>query len=136
MNSLNDIDTLTGSAGFADVISEYDWDETTRTVASATEQDVIRVLEKAEAGIQPLTPEEFGVLISPAAVPFLDRMALLSRKYTLERFGKTISLYIPMYVSNACANACIYCGFNHNNPFETGTDRGGMPCDKTARRFR
>jgi len=118
MNSLNDIDTLAGSAGFADVISKYDWDETTLAVASATEQDVIRVLEKAEAGIQPLTPEEFGVLISPAAVPYLDRMALLSRKYTLERFGKTISLYIPMYVSNACANACIYCGFNHNNPFE------------------
>ncbi len=43
-------------------------------------------------------------------------MAQLSHRYTLERFGKTISMYIPMYVSNACTNHCVYCGFNHNNP--------------------
>lgn len=43
-------------------------------------------------------------------------MAQLSHRYTLERFGKTISMYIPMYVSNACSNCCVYCGFNHNNP--------------------
>ncbi len=45
-------------------------------------------------------------------------MAALSRHFTAERFGKTISLYIPMYVGNACTNKCVYCGFNHDNPME------------------
>ena len=48
-------------------------------------------------------------------------MAQLSRRFTQERFGKTISMYIPMYVSNACTNKCVYCGFNHDNPFERTT---------------
>ena len=59
----------------------------------------------------------FMALISPAAAPYLEQMAALSHRYTLERFGKTISMYIPLYVSNACTNACVYCGFNHSNPF-------------------
>lgn len=45
-------------------------------------------------------------------------MARLSNRFTSERFGKTISLYIPMYVGNACTNKCVYCGFNHDNPFQ------------------
>ena len=60
-------------------------------------------------------------LISPAADPFLEQMAALAHRYTLERFGRTMSLYIPMYVSNACTNKCVYCGFNHDNPFARTT---------------
>ena len=103
--------------GFADEIDRYDWDEQVRLVEEATEADVRRVLAKAECNVKPLTPEEFAVLISPAADSCLERMAELSRRFTRERFGKTISLYIPMYVSNACTNKCVYCGFNHDNPF-------------------
>ncbi len=104
--------------GFADEIDRWSWEETGRAIMSATKEDVCRVLAKAESGRETLPPEDFGVLISPAATPYIESMARLSRKFTLERYGKTISLYIPMYVSNACANACVYCGFNHANPFE------------------
>lgn len=107
--------------GFAEIIDRYDWDETLRLVAEATPADVERVLAKAERNKKPLTPEEFAVLISEAADPYLERMAALSRHFTLERFGNTISMYIPMYVSNACTNKCVYCGFNHDNPFERTT---------------
>ncbi len=103
--------------GFADVISQYDWEETLDLVANASDTDVRRVLAKAERNAKPLSPEDFAILISEAADPYLEYMASLSRKYTLERFGNTISLYIPMYVSNACTNKCVYCGFNHDNPF-------------------
>ncbi|MDE5961418.1 MAG: 2-iminoacetate synthase ThiH, partial [Duncaniella sp.] len=68
-----------------------------------------------------LSVEDFMALISPAAEPFLEEMAQLSHRHTLERFGKTISMYIPMYVSNACTNHCVYCGFNHNNPLSRVT---------------
>lgn len=107
--------------GFADIIDQYDWDETVDLVANATESDVRRVLAKAAANRKPLTPEEFAVLISEAADPFLEQMAALSRRFTKERFGNTISLYIPMYVSNECTNKCVYCGFNHDNPFTRTT---------------
>lgn len=107
--------------GFADEIGNFDWNETIRIVENATEADVRRVLAKARRNVKPLTPEEFAILISPAADPFLEEMALLSRHFTLERFGKTISMYIPMYVSNACTNKCVYCGFNHDNPFTRTT---------------
>lgn len=107
--------------GFADVIDSYDWNRTVEDVESATDADVRRVLAKAARNVKPLTPEEFGILISPAADAHLEEMAQLSRHFTLERFGKTISMYIPMYVSNACTNKCVYCGFNHDNPLTRTT---------------
>lgn len=107
--------------GFADEIRNYDWEETVRLVDSATEADVRRVLAKARRNVKPLTADEYAILISPAADPFLEEMAALSQHFTLERFGKTISMYIPMYVSNACTNKCVYCGFNHDNPFTRTT---------------
>lgn len=102
--------------GFSDVIDSYSWDETTAHIASATEADVCRVLARARGGAT-LTPEEFGVLISTAASPMLEQMAEMSRVITRRRFGNTMSMYIPMYVSNACTNKCVYCGFNHDNKF-------------------
>lgn len=107
--------------GFADIIDQYEWDDTISMVENASAEDVKRVLLKARRNHTALTPEDFAILISEAADPFLEEMAALSRHFTLERFGKTISLYIPMYVSNECTNKCVYCGFNHDNPFTRTT---------------
>lgn len=104
--------------GYADIIDQYDWDEQIALVENATPEDVDRVLAKARRNVKPLTPEDFAVLISKAAAPRIEEMAALSRHFTQERFGKTISMYVPMYVGNACTNKCVYCGFNHDNPFE------------------
>lgn len=98
---------------FYDELKKYDWDETTQAIASKTNRDVEIALSKTR-----LSVDDFMALISPAAIPYLEQMAQLSHKYTLERFGKTISMYIPLYVSNACTNSCVYCGFNHNNPLK------------------
>lgn len=107
--------------GFADVIDNWSWDETIKQVERATDDDVRRVLAKAVRNVKPLTPDEFAILISDAADARLEDMAQLSQTFTRERFGKTVSLYIPMYVSNACTNKCVYCGFNHDNPFARTT---------------
>lgn len=96
---------------FYDELKHYDWDDTTRRIAAKTARDV-----EVALGKEHLTVDDFMALISPAGAAYLEPMARLSHKYTLERFGKTISMYIPMYVSNACTNHCVYCGFNHNNP--------------------
>lgn len=101
---------------FSDELKKYPWDETTRFIASRTPQDVERALAKEH-----LSVEDFMALISPAAEPYLVQMGQLSHERTLKRFGKTISMYIPMYVSNACTNFCVYCGFNHSNDLERTT---------------
>lgn len=103
--------------GFADVVDRYSWSGTGETIGSKTAGDVRRVLDKARRNTKLLDDDDFMTLISPAATPFLEEMAQLSRHFTQERFGKTISMYIPMYVTNLCTNFCVYCGFNHNNPF-------------------
>lgn len=104
--------------GFADVIDKWDWDDTVCRIESVTVSDVRQALDKASKKGSLLSVENFMALISPAAMPFLEQMAVLSRKFTQERFGKTISMYIPMYISNACSNKCVYCGFNHDNPMQ------------------
>ena len=63
-----------------------------------------------------LTVDDFLALISPAAAPFLEEMANRSHNTTLKRFGRTIALYAPIYLSSECANSCLYCGFNKDAP--------------------
>ena len=101
---------------FYDELKKYSWDETTRAVASKTAAQVEAALAKEHLSI-----DDFMALISPAGAPYLEEMARKSQRITQERFGKTISLYIPLYVSNACTNHCVYCGFNHSNPLERVT---------------
>jgi 2-iminoacetate synthase len=54
-------------------------------------------------------------LISPAAENYLEQMARLAHRLTVRRFGRIIRLYAPLYLSNFCANSCLYCGFNKEN---------------------
>lgn len=103
--------------GFNDVIDRWSWQGTIDKIASITDADVCRVLAKARRNVKQLDDNDFMALISEAADAHLEEMAQLSHQFTMERFGKTISMYIPMYVTNVCTNFCVYCGFNHNNPF-------------------
>ncbi len=57
-------------------------------------------------------------LVSPAAEAYLEEMARQSQALTRQRFGRTIKLYAPLYLSSFCVNRCRYCGFNVENRFE------------------
>ncbi|MDR0365022.1 MAG: 2-iminoacetate synthase ThiH [Bacteroidales bacterium] len=96
---------------FLEELKQYSWEETKKYIYSIKSVDVERVLAKRHHDIY-----DFMALISPEAERYLEPMSALSRKYTQQRFGKTMQFYIPLYLSNACVNHCIYCGFNHNNP--------------------
>lgn len=97
---------------FSEELLKYDWDETTARIAAKTGADVERALGKKRRDI-----DDFMALVSPAAAPYLERMAAMSRALTQKRFGKVISMYIPMYITNSCTNSCVYCGFNRHNKF-------------------
>lgn len=58
---------------------------------------------------------EFEALISPAARGKLEQLAQISHELTVRRFGRTMQLYAPLYLSNACSNVCSYCGFSAGN---------------------
>lgn len=96
---------------FSEYLKNISWQETTERIYAKTDADVRRALNREYGDI-----EDFMALISPAAEPYLEQMAVLSRRYTEERFGKTISLFIPLYLTNSCANGCVYCGFHASNP--------------------
>ena len=98
---------------FSEELSQYSWEETTERIMAKRAADVETALGK-----QRLTIDDFMALVSPAAAPYREVMARLSRRYTQERFGKTISMYIPMYITNSCSNSCVYCGFNRHNKFD------------------
>lgn len=55
---------------------------------------------------------DLAALLSPAARPYLERMAREAQRLTRRFFGRTISLYVPIYISNLCAADCVYCGFS------------------------
>jgi len=38
-----------------------------------------------------------------------------ARTLTRQRFGRTIQLYAPLYLSNECVDTCLYCGFSREN---------------------
>lgn len=98
-------------AMFIDEIRKYGWSDTTDRIMAKTDADVRRALSRKRCDI-----EDFMAMISPAADTYLEQMARLSRMYTRERFGNTINLFIPIYLTNSCANSCVYCGFHVQNP--------------------
>ncbi len=59
---------------------------------------------------------DFAALISPAATENLEAMGQRAHLLTQQRFGKTIRLFAPLYLSNECVNNCSYCGFSRDNP--------------------
>lgn len=93
--------------GFKEEINKIDWDATKVSIYDKTSMDVEAALRSAQPNL-----EDFKALISPAAAPYLEQMAARSQQLTQERFGKTIQMYIPMYLSNECQNICTYCGFS------------------------
>jgi 2-iminoacetate synthase len=63
--------------------------------------------------------EDFSVMLSPnIGRDVLKKLAATSAGLTGKRFGRAISLYIPLYYDNRCTNGCVYCGFNLKNPME------------------
>lgn len=95
---------------FKDTFDKYQWDEVQASIQTKTSTDV----EAAMAATH-RTMEDFKALISPAATPYLEQMAQLSHQLTQKRFGNTIQLFAPIYLSNVCSNICTYCGFAANH---------------------
>lgn len=98
---------------FLEEWQRYSWEDVGREIESRSTADVKRALAARSPHL-----DDFMSLVSPAAEPYLEEMAQRSHLLTLQRFGRIISLFAPLYVSNVCTNRCVYCGFNAGNTVE------------------
>ena len=74
-----------------------------------TESSDLNAIESAIYSKNP-TIRELALLLSPSAKTFIEQMAQRAKYLTQRYFGKTISLYSPLYLSNYCNGGCVYCG--------------------------
>ncbi|MBU1710016.1 MAG: 2-iminoacetate synthase ThiH [Proteobacteria bacterium] len=86
----------------------------TQTLAKRIASKTAQQVENALASVRP-SIEDLAALLSPAAEEYIEQMAEKSAEITARRFGRTIQLYAPVYLSNLCSNRCAYCGFSADN---------------------
>ncbi len=72
----------------------------------ATDNDVERALSTSRPDLV-----DGAALLSDRALGRLETVATRSRDLTVQRFGKTMHLFAPLYLSNECVSECTYCGF-------------------------
>ena len=97
---------------FLDKYEKTSWVDISSRIELSTRDDVENALKTdGRCGL-----EGFAALLSPiAGVEYLEEMAQVAHKLTVQRFGKVIRLFAPMYLSNECTNVCDYCGFSLGN---------------------
>ena len=66
-------------------------------------------------------------LISPAAYPLMGAMRDTAQIARRRYYGKTVSVYAPLYIGNTCINSCRYCDFRVQH---TGTVRRNLTLDE------
>lgn len=96
--------------GFYEKYSEYKDFDFDGFFESVTDADVLRALGKSRLGELDLL-----TLLSPKAGEHLEEIAQKAHKLTIQNFGKTVTLFTPLYLSNICESQCVYCGFNRKN---------------------
>ncbi len=81
-----------------------------RFVDRATDLDVERALRAPRPGLA-----DFAALLSAPAARRLEDLAQRANRITRARFGATVRLFTPLYLSNECVSTCTYCGFSAGN---------------------
>lgn len=95
---------------FLEAFAEYSWESVQAAIYGSTRADVEHALAARKC-----TLADFAALISPSAAPYLEELAARSHAASVRRYGRTIQMYVPLYVSNECQNICTYCGFSLQN---------------------
>ena len=96
------------SVTFAETLTALPFDDLLATANGASDAQVDRALSTP-----PLerTLHDFATFLSPAAGERLEALAAASHRLTVARFGRTMHMYAPLYLSNECLTSCTYCGF-------------------------
>lgn len=91
---------------FADELGAWPRARVIDAIECARPEDVEAALTRSPRKINDLC-----ALLSPHAQAFLEPMAHEARRLTRWHFGRTIGMYVPLYISNICGADCVYCGY-------------------------
>lgn len=97
----------------SDIMEKIQAEMKTYNYNEYTDKDVKAALSSDACSI-----ENFKALLSPAAEPFIEKIAQKAKKETRKHFGNSVYLFTPLYIANYCENYCIYCGFNSHNKIQ------------------
>ncbi len=81
---------------------------------SAETSRVEAILNKARS-LKRLSLEETAVLLAVTDKTLLQKIFSAASYVKNEIYGRRIVLFAPLYISNICANACLYCAFKSDN---------------------
>ncbi|MFH1614223.1 MAG: 2-iminoacetate synthase ThiH [Planctomycetota bacterium] len=105
-----------GKQGIEGILAEKKLDKDSqrwkRVLDGQRAADVEAALEEAPGSYR---FEKLAALVSPAGEEYLEQTAQAAQELTVRRFGRTIQLYAPLYLSNYCVNNCVYCGYNSSS---------------------
>jgi len=92
-------------------------DEIGATLTGAGAPDPARVREiLAKAGaMKGLAPADVAVLMQAKAPDLLRELFDTARRVKRDIYGNRLVLFAPLYISNLCANECLYCAFRARN---------------------
>jgi 2-iminoacetate synthase len=85
-------------------------DELAAWSLDAEPHDVRRALSTDRLDLQ-----DIAALLSPDALRAIEDVAVASHALAVQRFGRTMHLFAPLYMSNECVSECTYCGFQVQN---------------------
>ncbi len=65
-----------------------------------------------------MTSDQLRTILNDPDRGRLEALAQEASRLTRQYFGRAISLYTPLYLSNYCSSHCTYCGFHSHNKIE------------------
>ncbi len=86
-------------------------------LAEAKEQPALRVREMIQKAkeLKGLTPEETAILLQTEDQELFMEILQTAREIKRSIYGNRLVLFAPLYITNFCANNCLYCGFRRDN---------------------
>ena len=95
---------------FLPILEAWPRERALERLHAASADDVRRCLNTGHLRI-----EDMLTLLSPAATALLEDMAQRAHSEHLRHFGRAVTFFTPLYISDHCTNHCRYCGFNARN---------------------
>jgi len=107
---------------FSERLKNYNFEKISETIkkANPTDATILSVIEKASR-FEPLNENDLITLLSSNSKKYSEEIKRASYFITLQRQGRVMRFYAPLYVSNECTNGCVYCGFNTSNAIKRVT---------------
>ena len=96
---------------FQELFDRTDFDAWCERSLASGPAEVRAAIEGRSKGL-----DRMAALLSPlAGRDFLEEMAQRAHRSTVQRFGRVLQMYAPLYVSNECIDTCTYCGFSREH---------------------